>query len=50
MNIVPAKMVWQWAAQLPDIYNMDSRFAGLWLVSITFFVIYRCGLPCRCAA
>ncbi|EFB1172516.1 hypothetical protein F9169_17790 [Escherichia coli] len=42
VNIVPRKMVWQEAAQLPDIYNMSSRFAGLRPVSIVTHMIFLC--------
>ncbi|EGX24375.1 putative membrane protein [Escherichia coli TX1999] len=35
-------MVWQEAAQLPDIYKMDSRFAGLRPVSIITNMIFLC--------
>ncbi|EFZ45092.1 putative membrane protein [Escherichia coli 3-267-03_S4_C2] len=35
-------MVWQEAAQLPDIYNMSSRFAGLRPVSIVTHMIFLC--------
>ncbi|PAW13120.1 hypothetical protein CKJ89_35390 [Klebsiella pneumoniae] len=35
-------MVWQEAAQLPDIYKMGSRFAGLRPVSIITHMIFLC--------
>ncbi|EEW3794889.1 hypothetical protein GB857_18335 [Shigella sonnei] len=35
-------MVWQEAAQLPGIYKMDSRFAGLRPVSIVTHMIFLC--------
>ncbi|ATI10847.1 hypothetical protein FP721_25560 [Escherichia coli] len=35
-------MVWQEAAQLPGIYKMGSRFAGLRPVSIVTHMIFLC--------
>ncbi|EFW3798238.1 hypothetical protein FQX82_12300 [Shigella sonnei] len=40
--LCPRKMVWQEAAQLPDIYKMGSRFAGLRPVSIITHMIFLC--------
>ncbi|MCK3088240.1 MULTISPECIES: hypothetical protein, partial [Enterobacteriaceae] len=42
VNIVPAKMVWQEAAQLPGIYKMGYCFAGLRPVSIVTHMIFLC--------
>nr|QUN02094.1 hypothetical protein [Escherichia coli] len=35
-------MVWQEATQLPGIYKMGSRFAGLRPVSIVTHMIFLC--------
>nr|ADL14023.1 YubP [Escherichia coli]ADL14148.1 YubP [Escherichia coli] len=40
--LCPRKMVWQEAAQLPGIYKMGSRFAGLRPVSIVTHMIFLC--------